>query len=74
MRTLKRVPPAHPDAGYYHAQFARIGPVGEYKPTMQIRGSIGQTNCMDVTQAQLDAIERVMCDPVLAGVESEVTK
>jgi hypothetical protein len=60
--------PAHPDTGYYRAQFAGIDTSTEYKATIQVRGPDGRaTNHMNVTADQLRAIEAVMCDPVLAG-------
>lgn len=60
--------PEHPDAAYFHAQFAVIYSNMDHIPTLKIYGKNGATNHLNVTLAQLKAIEVVMCDPVLAGV------
>lgn len=60
--------PEHPDAVYYRGEFAVIYADMDHVPAMQIRGKAGATKWLNVTLAQLRAIEAVMLDPVLAGL------
>lgn len=64
------VVPEHPHASYYHGEFALIYSDMGHIPTLQIRGKAGATKHMNVTFAQLKAIEAIMCDPVLAGIQN----
>lgn len=65
------VVPEHPDAAFYKGEFAQIDAGTEYKPTIQVRGPDGRaTKHMNVTAAQLRAIEAIMLDPVLAGIQN----
>ena len=58
--------PEHPDANYFHAQFAVIYSNMDHVPTLKIYGKAGSTNHLNLTLAQLQAIEAVMCDPILS--------
>lgn len=62
--------PDHPDAAYYKGEFAVILSDMDHIPTMQIRGKAGTTKWLNITRAQLEAIERVMLDPVLANIQN----
>lgn len=64
------VVPEHPHAAYYKSEFALIYSDMDHIPTMQIRGKAGATKHMNVTRAQLQAIEAIMLDPVLAGIQN----
>lgn len=64
------VVPEHPHAAYYHGEFSVIYSDMDHIPMLQIRGKAGATKWMNVTAAQLRAIESVMCDPLLAEVQN----
>lgn len=62
--------PENPNASYYHGEFALIYSDMDHIPTLQIRGKAGATKHMNVTLAQLRAIEAIMCDPVLSTIQN----
>jgi hypothetical protein len=61
------VMPDSSNALFYRGEFALIYSDMDHIPRMQISGKAGSTKWMNVTAAQLRAIEAVMLDPALAA-------
>ena len=62
--------PEHLHAAYYRGEFALIYSDMDHIPTLQIRGKAGATKWLNVTLAQLRAIEDIMLDPALADIQN----